>query len=352
MTPHTTIVIADDHVLVREGLKMLLSAEPGLEVVADTGNGAAVEALVRELRPGLLVLDLELPGKSGIEIAAAIKADASIVCKVLVLTGNLKAETVSRALAAGADGLRDDTISQKVTTALGLRFEDYAKDPTIKYGREKVESGRMLHQAATDDRLIQPRDVLREMLQPLRRMEVQEQSEISAVHVEIHQCHRLPLPGLLHGSREIRGHRARAHPASRPDDADDSARLHLRAGRSPVESLLKPRKGRFHFLARQGLRQKFLHPEPERVQEYLRVRPRGREKHLKIRRGAQQFTDADERLLRAHFVQFEQQHVHRASPLPFGHQIVPPPRKDLFKRLTSRFVPTVNRHCNQSSHAS
>ena len=104
MTPHTTIVIADDHVLVREGLKMLLSAEPDLQVVADTGDGAAVEALVRALAPTLLVLDLELPGKSGIEIAAAIKADASLACKVLVLTGNLKAETVARALAAGADG--------------------------------------------------------------------------------------------------------------------------------------------------------------------------------------------------------------------------------------------------------
>jgi len=104
MPPHSTIVIADDHMLVREGLKMLLSAEPDLQVVADTGNGAAVEALVRELSPTLLVLDLELPGKSGIEIAAAIKADASLACKVLVLTGNLKSETVTRALAAGADG--------------------------------------------------------------------------------------------------------------------------------------------------------------------------------------------------------------------------------------------------------
>ena len=104
MTPPTTIVIADDHVLVREGLKMLLSAEPDLEVVADSGDGAAIEALVRRLAPTLLVLDLELPGKSGIEIAAAIKADAALACKVLVLTGNLKAETVGRALAAGADG--------------------------------------------------------------------------------------------------------------------------------------------------------------------------------------------------------------------------------------------------------
>ena len=104
MSPPITIVIADDHVLVREGLKMLLGAEPDLEVVADTGDGAAVEVLVRRLSPTLLVLDLELPGKSGIEVAAAIKADASLACKVLVLTGNLKAETVSRALAAGADG--------------------------------------------------------------------------------------------------------------------------------------------------------------------------------------------------------------------------------------------------------
>ncbi|MEO8523623.1 MAG: response regulator transcription factor [Caldimonas sp.] len=105
MTTPTTIVIADDHVLVREGLKMLLSAaDPALHVVAETGDGAAVEALVRKLSPALLVLDLELPGKSGIDIAAAIKADASIDCKVLVLTGTLKAETVARALAAGADG--------------------------------------------------------------------------------------------------------------------------------------------------------------------------------------------------------------------------------------------------------
>ena len=104
MTPPTTIVIADDHVLVREGLKMLLGAEPDLEVVADTGDGAAVEALVRRLSPTLLVLDLELPGMSGIEVAAAIKADASLACKVLVLTGSLKTETVSRALATGADG--------------------------------------------------------------------------------------------------------------------------------------------------------------------------------------------------------------------------------------------------------
>ncbi len=71
--PHT-LVIADDHALVREGLKLLLGTEPGLQVVAHTGDGAAVEAMVRQLRPDLLVLDLDMPQRNGLDIAAAIKA--------------------------------------------------------------------------------------------------------------------------------------------------------------------------------------------------------------------------------------------------------------------------------------
>ena len=107
MTAAATIVIAEDHALVRDGLKMLLSLEPGLAVVGETGDGSAVEALVRQLNPGLLVLDLDLPGKNGVEITAAIKADPDTTLKalkILILTGNLKPESVGRALAAGANG--------------------------------------------------------------------------------------------------------------------------------------------------------------------------------------------------------------------------------------------------------
>lgn len=104
MTADTTIVIAEDHALVRDGLKMLLSMEPGLAVIAETGDGAQVEALVRRLKPGLLVLDLDLPGRNGVDIAAALTAEASLGVKVLVLTGNLRPESVGRALAAGANG--------------------------------------------------------------------------------------------------------------------------------------------------------------------------------------------------------------------------------------------------------
>ncbi len=106
--------------------------------------------------------------------------------------------------------------------------------------REQMESRRVTQQAAPDDRLIQPRDVLRELLESLRRMEVQEQSEISAMHVEIHQRRRLPLAHLLHRSRKVGNHGARTHTAPCADHADDSPRLHLRAGHSPGEPLLEP----------------------------------------------------------------------------------------------------------------
>jgi len=104
MTSTISIVLAEDHTLVREGLKMLLSSEPGLEIVAETGDGRAVEALVRKVLPGLLVLDLDLPGRHGVDIATTVKAEFAATVKVLVLTGDLRPDSVGRALAAGADG--------------------------------------------------------------------------------------------------------------------------------------------------------------------------------------------------------------------------------------------------------
>ena len=100
----TQIILAEDHVLMRDGLKMLLGTQPGLEVVAETGDGMAVEALVRQFNPQLLLLDLGLPGQHGVKIAASIKAECSDTVKVLVLTGDLQADSVRQALAAGADG--------------------------------------------------------------------------------------------------------------------------------------------------------------------------------------------------------------------------------------------------------
>ncbi|MFO0523739.1 MAG: response regulator [bacterium] len=102
MTP-ATVLIAEDHTLVREGLRMLLSLDPAIEVTGDTGNGADVLALVERLRPDLLLLDLDLPNGHGVDIAREVK-NGFPETRILILTGILDPTAIRRALAAGADG--------------------------------------------------------------------------------------------------------------------------------------------------------------------------------------------------------------------------------------------------------
>ena len=71
-----------------------------------------------------------------------------------------------------------------------------------------------------------------------------------------------------------------------------------------------------------------------------------------MRGGMSEFANMVKRLLRAKFIQLEQQHVRRTGPLPSGNQVVPAARHDFFKGLPCRFVPTVNRHRNQATHTS
>lgn len=97
------VVIADDHAMIRDGLRLLLTTVLNHHVVGETGDGAAVELLVSEMNPDLLVLDLELPGCHGLELAERIK-DKEAAPRILVVTGNQSAALLCRALEAGVDG--------------------------------------------------------------------------------------------------------------------------------------------------------------------------------------------------------------------------------------------------------
>lgn len=97
------IVLAEDHALVRDGLKLLLMTRPSWQVVAETGDGRLVERIVRDSQADLLLLDLDLPGCHGIDLAKRIKVECPGT-SILVLTGNPHVGSVKSALAAGADG--------------------------------------------------------------------------------------------------------------------------------------------------------------------------------------------------------------------------------------------------------
>lgn len=97
------ILIADDHAILRDGLRALIEAQPGLEVAGEASN--ADEAWLRacELAPDVLLLDLSMPGVSGLDAAERIAADCPKV-KVLALTMHEERGYVSRVLRAGAAG--------------------------------------------------------------------------------------------------------------------------------------------------------------------------------------------------------------------------------------------------------
>ncbi|WP_076593441.1 response regulator [Herminiimonas arsenitoxidans] len=99
----TKIVIAEDHTLIREGLRSLLVQVPDIDVVADTGNGALVEQLLLQTQADFLLLDLDIPGCHGIALTARIKQQHPHI-KILILTGSTDHVSVRQAFAAGADG--------------------------------------------------------------------------------------------------------------------------------------------------------------------------------------------------------------------------------------------------------
>ena len=99
----TKILLADDHVLVRQGFKMILSAQPDLEIVGEAGNGREVLELAEKLQPDLVVMDVTMPELNGIEATRRL-ADVAPRARVLALSMHKDAVYVREILRAGARG--------------------------------------------------------------------------------------------------------------------------------------------------------------------------------------------------------------------------------------------------------
>lgn len=97
------IIIADDHKLIREGIKKLLKFNEKVKIVGEASNGNETLELVEFLKPDILILDLNMPIKSGLQVLEEIK-DSNQEVKVILLTINDDPETLQKALNLGADG--------------------------------------------------------------------------------------------------------------------------------------------------------------------------------------------------------------------------------------------------------
>jgi DNA-binding NarL/FixJ family response regulator len=112
------IVLADDHTIVREGLKQLLAAAAGLEIVGEASDGHEVMKVVRELDFDLLLLDMSMPGKSGIELIKQVRTEKPKL-RILILSMHEERQYAIRAIRAGASGyLTKESASRQLVEAI------------------------------------------------------------------------------------------------------------------------------------------------------------------------------------------------------------------------------------------
>jgi DNA-binding NarL/FixJ family response regulator/class 3 adenylate cyclase len=130
--PPISVVLVDDEELVREGLKLILEAEPDIEVVGEAGDGRMAIDLISRLRPDVALMDIQMPGLDGLSATAAV-ASAGASTRVVVLTTFDYDENVLRALRAGASAflLKNAPRAQLATAVRVAARGDALLDPAV-----------------------------------------------------------------------------------------------------------------------------------------------------------------------------------------------------------------------------
>ncbi len=182
-TPRYRVVIADDHLLVRKGIRVLVE-ELGHEVVAEAGEGIAAVAAVLALEPDLALVDIAMPGLSGIEVVLRVAGGLPGV-RLLYLSGLSDKDAVVQALRAGADGyLLKDFLLDDLAGAL----------QTVMRGERYLSPGlpEAIHQAleGSEEPLLTARqiEVLRGLADGLTLKQIARAMEVSPKTVEFHRA--------------------------------------------------------------------------------------------------------------------------------------------------------------------
>jgi DNA-binding NarL/FixJ family response regulator len=181
--PTIRVVIVDDHAVLRAGLEQLLTGQSDLEVVGSAASGAEAIELARELRPDVVLMDLQMPGVDG--VAATREIVAERLADVLVLTSYSDAERIVGALDAGALGyLLKDADPEEVLT--GIRAVARGESPINARAARELLGARRTTPAAAAELTPRETEVLVLVRQGLANKQIARRLGISERTVKAH----------------------------------------------------------------------------------------------------------------------------------------------------------------------
>jgi DNA-binding NarL/FixJ family response regulator len=186
------VILADDHNLVRSGLRKILEEKADLEVASEVGDGLELLSALKKINPDLIILDVSMPNLRGIEAIPEIRHVRPTV-KVLMLTMHREEEYLYQAISAGADGylLKDDAErelfsaidnirSGKIYISPGLKDQSMQNWARLRRGEDGVDRG--------DNLTVRQREILKMIAEGKSNKEIGDLLFISVRTVERHRA--------------------------------------------------------------------------------------------------------------------------------------------------------------------
>lgn len=191
MAERKRVLLADDHQLVRAGLRLLIDGLPDFEVVAEVGDGLEAVDAARKLQPELALLDISMPRMSGLEAAAAMRV-ASPATRVIALSMHASEQHFAAALKAGATGyvVKDSAVTELAEALRAVAAGQHYVSPRIAGSVMQSLARNLRGEQPGGDPLLSPRQrqVLQLIAEGRNTREIAEQLHVSVKTVETHRA--------------------------------------------------------------------------------------------------------------------------------------------------------------------
>jgi DNA-binding NarL/FixJ family response regulator len=200
------VILADDHTLVRAGIRALLEKFPRVEVIAEAEDGRAVLELVRQHRPDIVLMDIGMPGLNGLETAERLSKE-SPETRVIILSMHRNEEYVRRAISAGASGyLSKRAAASEIAFALSnvANGESYfSRDLPARTREKSLLDGVAVEKSPLEQLTARQREVLQLIAEGRNTKQIADALGVSPKTVEYHRIKLMDalnlhdIPGLV-----------------------------------------------------------------------------------------------------------------------------------------------------------